>query len=917
MARRRTRGPKERVAEQRASTSAPASEVVDTSTSTYANTDTSTSPPSSSGTSTPSGRALLRDARSAIPLVFVLTLALALLAPAPPGHTFIQLLTAGRVLAALGLGLALARTLAPTRVPRALTPLALLLLALGLGAFLGRHAWDFRVFSDIRPAELGAPSELAFVALLVGLHRLGRSSPRAPIPDRLALGLVALGLGWGTLSLLVPEPTLGDRTSALASALASPTRLPLALAMLATLALGAWSLVAVSLERKPPPSRYLPHALTLTALLAALASSAPLPGLTALGLFAAIALVSERLLSDRAATAQDDVTSARLDRAFVFAIAAGIVLVWLLLKSQALIASNTDENIYFYMAKLLGDGKWPYADYFFAHPPLHVVLPGLFFSVFGFSLTLAKLFPMLATLAAGLAIFALARRAFSPFAALLALITFLFASEVLKASSNMTGVNMTTMWLALGAWQSMKGHPLRAGALLGAAVTTGFYAMAPSLAIVATGFFFCDPTRPEVARPGLRHGLRLVLAFTLVAGAINLAFWAIGGDTFLEGVYAYHQQKAFEDPEMVELFGGSPGFPASLLHNLGVMVAGKDFLKELFYHPHLWLAALALPIVVVASWLAAPERGRIYRLAFPTTLFRSGPDGRALVMWLVALSLFLQYAMFRELYSFYFVLIYPFLALAAGYVVWRGLGLLVPPLAAASPSGTTDAPPRSTAARSRWRPLVAGCLGLASVVTLGAHALMSDAEQLVFDDELEVVGARNDYAWTEPPALASLAGLTKLLFWEGHRFRGAIEPGYRHYLWTKKRGFTVLDEVAAYVADHSAPDEPLAGSSTLAPLVALLSDRRIAADEIDTNNKRFKTGLLAEPAYWDSICQDRVRFIVAAPRSYFTVDKLDSLPVIQRHFEKARVFTDPTLQYNSPFVITLYRRTGDAPCRWQ
>lgn len=853
---------------------------------------------------------MLRYARSAIPLVFICSLALTLLAPTPPGHAFIPLLTLGRVLAALGLALALARALAPTRVPRALTPLALLLLLLGLGAFLGRHTWDFRVFSDIRPAELGAPSELAFVALLVGLHRLGRSPSQPTPPDRLALGLIALGLGWGMLSLIVPEPSLGDRTSAFVSALASPTRLPPALVMLATLALGAWSLVATFLGRRPPPSRYLPHALSLAALVAALASSSPLPGLAALALLAAVALAGDRLLLDRAATAPDDVTAARLARAHVFVIVAGITFIWLLLKSQALIASNTDENIYFYMAKLLGDGKWPYADYFFAHPPLHVVLPGLFFSVFGFSLPLAKLFPVLATLAAGLAIFALARRAFSPFAALLALITFLFASEVLKASSNMTGVNMTTMWLALGAWQSMKGHPLRAGALLGAAVTTGFYAMAPSLAIVATGFFFCDPARLEIRRPGLRHGLRLVLAFTLVAGAINLVFWAIGGDTFLEGVYAYHQQKSFEDPDMVELFGGSPGFPASLLHNLGVMVAGKDFMKEVFYHPHLWLAALALPIVVVASWLAAPERGRLHRLAFPTTLFRSGPDGRALVMWLVALSLFVQYGMFRELYSFYFVLIYPFLSVAAGYVVWRGLSLLVP---------ETSCPdlPRAAPPHRASRPLVAATLGLASVVTLGSHALVSDHEQLVFDDELEVVAARNDYAWTEPPVLPSLAGLTKLLFWEGHRFRGAIEPGYRHYLWTKKRGFTVLDEVAAYIAAHSAPDEPLAGSSTLAPLVALFSDRRIAADEIDTNNKRFKTGLLSEPAYWDSICKDRVRFIVAAPRSYFTVDKLDSLPVIRRHFEKARVFTDPTLQYNAPFVITLYRRTGDALCRWE
>lgn len=900
MARRSGRSAR-RVAEQPASAEANQSAGRSTD-STTDTTSTSKVDTSTDATSTPSGRALLRDA---LPLTLGLTL-IALLVPAPPGHGFVPLFDAGRALAALGLALALAHTLLPTRAPRALAPISLLLLLLGLGAYLGRHVWDFRVFADLRPAEFGAPSELAWVALVLGLNTSRARSDRA---RRLALGLTALGLGWGAIALFVPEPTLTGETSALVSSLASPTRLPLAGAMLGALALGAWSLFAAFRRSPPPPTRYLPHALALAALLAALTSITPLPALCSLILLVAITRVAARLLADR-----ELAPSPGIDKALLYSTVVGVVLVWLLLKSQALIASNTDENIYFYMAKLLGDGKWPYADYFFAHPPLHVVLPGLFFAVFGFSLTFAKLFPLLATLGTGLSIFALARRAFSPLPALLALVLFLFAAEVLKASSNMTGVNMTTMWLALGAWQALKGHPVRAGLLLGAAVTTGFYAMAPALALVALAFFWHpdpaldSPDRSSARRPGLHHGLRLAAAFLLSAALVNLVFYAIGGDTFLEGVYAYHQQKSFEDPDMVELFGGAPGFPASLLHNLSVMTAGKDFIKEVFYHPHLWLAALALPVVAFASWLAAPERGRLYRIAFPTTLFRSGPDGRALVVWLVALALFVQFAMFRELYSFYFVLIYPFLALCAAYVVWRGLSLLVP----SAPTATAPPPPRPP-----LRPLAAALLGLLAVLTLGAHALVSDAHQAVFDDELEVTGARNDYAWTVPPVLPALAGIPKLLFWEGHRFRAAIEPGYRHYLWTKKRGFTVLGEVADFIRAASAPDETLAGASTLAPLVALLADRRIAADEIDTNNKRFKTGLLSEPTYWAAICDDRVRFIVGTPRSYFTQDKLDAMPIIARYFEKVRVFSDPTLQYNSPFVITLYRRTGDAPCRWE
>jgi hypothetical protein len=360
---------------------------------------------------------------------------------------------------------------------------------------------------------------------------------------------------------------------------------------------------------------------------------------------------------------------------------------------------------------------------------------------------------------------------------------------------------------------------------------------------------------------------------------------------------------------MVEVFGGSPGFPASIIHNIGVMMGGGDFVTDVFYHAHLWLGGLALPLVVFASWLAsrAPSRRRLHRVLFPTTLFGSGPDGRALAIWLVALSLFVEFAMFRELYSFYFALIYPFLALCAAYVIQRGITPLAPPAASDDDPEPGHRP---------LRPLLGAGLALAGLVVVGLHGAASFDERYVFPDEQEVLGALNEYEWTDPPVLVSLAGITKELFWEDHRLRGDFEPGYRHYLWSKKRGFSVLDDVAEHIRQHSAEDETIAGSSTLAPLVALLSERRIAADEVDTNTKRFSTKLMEEETYWNAICDDRVRFIVSAPNSYFTEVKLGSLPLMRRAFERVAEFEDRTLRYNKPFPIHLYRRIDGAECRW-
>ncbi len=871
-------------------------------------------------------------------LVLALTALLALLTPVPDGHRYAPLFEVGRLLVAIGaLGAGAVIAFHRYRPFAFATPALLsLLTALGLGlaALVARHGHDFRLFSSAHPATLGIPSELFLVALAVGLVLTSR-----PAPSRTAHVLLALGLGLTTASLLAPDAVLAAPMSAFSDAFhRGPLQAVLAFTTLATLLVALLVVISrlgVRLPARlaahlPTASRAAPLALLIVALGPALTSTTPLLALVVLAALAALHFGVTALASDTTLPA----LTLRLERLAYGKALFGIVGLWILLKSHALIASNTDENIYFYMAKILGDGVWPYADYFFAHPPLHVVLPGLLFSVFGFSLTFAKVLPLAFCLIGGLALAATTRRLYSPIAALVALVLYLFASEVLKASSNMTGVNMTTMFLLLGLWQALIPRPFTSGMLLALAPATGFYAMAPVLAILALSLFRRpDPAQlPAQLQPTSHFApLRRMLArlrdlrlaqlagFVLVLGSINLVFWAIGGDTFLEGVYAYHQQKTFQEADMVEIFGGDPGFPLSIFHNVGVMLGGRSFLQEVFYHPHLWLAGLLVPLVVLASWLAAPDRRRrILDVLRPSRLFTTGPDGQALFIWLTSLALFVQFAMFRELYSFYFALIYPFLAMGAAYVVWRAISLLVPPAATAA-STLTAAPPSPTASALHHGPawvVATSALALAALVALQSHGALSLSLRHVFQDEAETTGARNEYDWTDAPVLTGLSPVIKNLFWEDFRLKGDVESGARHFLWTKKRGFSRLEEVAAHIQKNSLPDETIAGSSTLAPLVALMADRRIAANEIDTNNKRFRTGILAERDYWNAACQDRLRFIISAPRSYFTPEKMRSLPTVSRQFGPPTAFEDHTILYRSPFQIALFSRLHSTPCTW-
>ncbi len=781
-----------------------------------------------------------------------------------------------------------------------LPALAALFAVLSLSALFGRHPPAFAAMDLAHPALLGVASEWLAVLVLLTLPAGGaRAGP-----------LHALGLLFLALTLLVPDVVLGVPESPLVG-LGVLSRAPALLVMLGAAALALTAALTRAVGKALPrldrivglARRHGAHTLAAAFVLGALFGDGPsMPEALLHAIAAAAAVVTAAShgapVLARLETAPTDGGPAPGPEARTLEVVAlgGTLAVWFLAKTHGLVATNTDDNIYFYMAAQLADGLFPYTDYFFAHPPLHVLLPGVLFSIFGFSMTLAKLIPVLAAAIAALAIFFAVRRKAGPLPAFLGLVLFLFAAETLKASSNMNGVLLTVMWLALGVNAAFAGRPIRSGIFHALAVATGFYAIAPALASIAIGWFRRPDDAPPAAplRTRLAFGLRQTAAFVAVFGAIQLLFILIAGDAYLDGVYRYHGEKTFQDPGMVELFGGEPGFPGSLFHNLGVMFAGKAFGRELYHEPHLWLGALVLPAAVLLANLSAHGlRGGLLRTLDPRRLFDRTAAAAGLHLWLLGLALVLEFAMFRELYSFYFALIYPFLAAATALAI-----------VAAGRAVASAAPRRSL--------LVAPTAAALIAVPFG-HAHLSDAQLPWFAGEMDSAFRRNTYDFTPAPVLAGFSGLIHDLFWSDARFRGDIDPGVRQYLWNKKRTFSVLGDVAAWVRQHTEPTDTIAGASTLAPLVALEAGRRLAANEADTNNKRFRTGLLSEEAYWSAICEDGVRVLVSAPRSYFTRARLDAHPIVKRHFRLAKTFVDDTIQYNAPLEITVYEATS--PCK--
>ena len=639
-----------------------------------------------------------------------------------------------------------------------------------------------------------------------------------------------------------------------------------------------------------------------------------------------------------------------------------LLFIYFVIKLETLAPSATDENIYFYAASLFARGKMPYRDFFFAHPPLHLLIPGMLTLVFGFSFTLLKLLSVVASLLSGLFIYLAVRRSAGLLAGLLAGAFFLFAFQQLQAGTNLTGINITTMSLTAALYMVIRGSPVAAGALAGCSVLAGVYAAGPVLALAAVAFY-----------QNWKRGLQYVGLLVAVAGLGNLLFYLLFGAPYIDQVFTYHflkpsKTKGFLAPGTVDLFllfisgcgylalctglgewvRAEGSLRARLLTSRPLQVCaataaclalvaacgsflpaaktglallfedgrlfldGQEFLRFYFFHAHLLLAPLALAVGLVAF-----------------ALLRSSPlAAQAIPAVLAGFSLMLaglvELALLRETYTFYYLLVIPGAAVLCA-LSWR----LVPEAFALHPGPAGPKP---------WQPALATIL-LAAVVALNTlyvpRTLAVGAQR--FPEEKQRAGELTCYPPVENVTTPFSQAIRSHLM-TSCRFRGSSEPGLYHYLWKKKWYFSKAPEIARYIRENSNERETVVGSSLVTPLLALLSSRSIAAHFVDTNSKRFKSGMLeneegwkpicrkrpgwneprcrqvaAEQEMWRAVCRTPVRFIIAGPRSFFTPRRMKNHPVARRYFKPDKLFNETQLSKNGKYPIVLFRRVADAP----
>jgi hypothetical protein len=224
----------------------------------------------------------------------------------------------------------------------------------------------------------------------------------------------------------------------------------------------------------------------------------------------------------------------------VYVYLAIVMATYAIIKFVTLDISTGDEGVYYYFSSLWLDGFIPYRDFFYAHPPLHVLLSTAVMALVGINFTVLNTIPIITGGVSGVLVFCITRRALGTWTGLIACFLFLFSSVQLYESSHFTGMNLSVLFLLIGMMFFLRGESLRAGITLGVGTHVGVY--------VGIGFavlFFVELWRKKIPTA-------LFAGFSVSFGIIASVFFLYAGSAFMNQVFLYH----FRKPEMSDFFAG-------------------------------------------------------------------------------------------------------------------------------------------------------------------------------------------------------------------------------------------------------------------------------------------------------------------------------------------------------------------------
>lgn len=297
-----------------------------------------------------------------------------------------------------------------------------------------------------------------------------------------------------------------------------------------------------------------------------------------------------------------------------------------------------DENTYYYMARLMTAGRIFYRDFFYAHPPLNLLVLTLVYRVFGFHLAALKLTASLPVLIAAVPLYLRFWRKNQGWSGIFFLAILLFNYELLKVTTHPFGVSLAAAFLMFSLYYFLEERPLAGGVFWGLASVTGLYALPWGLV----------PAVYYLLNPGRRSFLpKFLLGFFLVFGTVNGVCLLLFGGRYYTPVYLYHLLKPPSPDPVSDIYIRTvrrnllifflpflyAWIPRSARKN-AVFAAGFVYLVILAALNPLFTQYFMLPIPYL-TWIAAVSLDGTIRL-FTPPVRRTAALGAALLLLAVA-----------------------------------------------------------------------------------------------------------------------------------------------------------------------------------------------------------------------------------------------------------------------------------------
>lgn len=415
-----------------------------------------------------------------------------------------------------------------------------------------------------------------------------------------------------------------------------------------------------------------------------------------------------------------------------------IFIIFILIASKGLRAPQPgDENVYYYMGRLITEGKAPYKDFFYAHPPLHIYLMALIYGIFGFNIVILKSVPLIAALTSAFFIFRMAKEKFGYAGALISSSLFIFSYSVMFNSVFSFGIEIAATLFIIGFYfLDSKNNYTLAAIFFGLAATTRLLSLIPIFVIFII-----------VLLSNKRGLLKLSSIFLIIFLLVNGIFTILYGGDYLTQVYKYHLLKTMNSKENFKEYADTIKLNWILFSSALLVI----FIKEKKPHNTFMVVSIAYLIFLIAL---------------------------------------------RKIFGFYFLIIFPFLAIIGGCtisMIFKKINL-----------------PKKF------------------IVAISAILLLIFGWNLVSD-----------------------------------------------VIFLEKIGFTGFErgkDLADFIASNSGKNTLLFGDDSVVPLLALLTNKRIALDFADTNDQVFSSGIRSISLTLRELNGKDILFIIRSKQgiSYFS-----------------------------------------------